>query len=97
MCKGYIKKRVRRFERPTFTLATYEGAPIAQQRTQFSCDSSKGVTESVTTRLQSEDLVRAMESDPELQRVIDSWKCLPIHIRKTIGHIIESVGEVNNS
>ena len=44
----HCRKRVRRFERPTFTLATCHYTDLTQSKTPISGDSEKGVTESVT-------------------------------------------------
>jgi hypothetical protein len=43
------KKRVRRFERPTFTLATCKHTDAAASTESISCGDGKGVTNTVTT------------------------------------------------
>ncbi len=42
-------KRVRRFERPTFTLATCKSTELTQSITPISSDFEKGITETVTS------------------------------------------------
>lgn len=59
-------KRVRRFERPTFTLATCEDTDPAVPAEPISCDPGKGVTNTATTGVQDEGLVRLLETWPTL-------------------------------
>ena len=75
-------KRVRRFERPTFTLETCDGAPITQPRMQISCDFERGVTETVTSSLHDELLVQLNQN----------WQLLPEHIKLAIQALLKAGG-----
>mgnify|MGYP007026197509 CR=1 FL=1 len=80
-------KRVRRFERPTFTLATCDGAPITQPRMQISCDFEQGVVKNVATQNQ------AVPNDEGMNQILYCWSRLPDYIRRIIVHIVEIAGE----
>ena len=59
-------KRVRRFERPTFTLATCKHTELTPSTESISCGDGKGVTNTVTTGAQDAGLVRLLEAWPTL-------------------------------
>ena len=75
-------KRVRRFERPTFTLATCKSTELTQSITPISSDSERGVTETVTSSLHDEVLVQLNQN----------WHQLPDHIKIAIQALVKAGG-----
>ena len=75
-------KRVRRFERPTFTLATCNYTDLTQPITPISGDSEKGVTETVTSCAQ----------DEVLDQLNKNWTSLPEHIKLAIQALVKAGG-----
>ena len=57
---------MRRFERPTFTLATCEDTDPAVPAEPISCDPGKGVTNTATIPVQIDGLDQVVRSWPEL-------------------------------
>ena len=57
---------MRRFERPTFTLATCKHTDLTASTEAISCVDGKGVTNTATTGVQDEGLVRLLEAWPTL-------------------------------
>ena len=57
-----VGKRVRRFERPTFTLATCSHTDLKTSSGPISCDGDKGGTNTATTTLQDEGLDQLVPS-----------------------------------
>lgn len=78
--RGCFQKRVRRFERPTFTLATCNYTDLTQPITPISGDSEKGVTETVTSS----------EHDEVLDQLNENWTSLPEHIKLAIQALIDT-------
>ena len=61
-----MKKRVRRFERPTLALATCEHTDVTASTESISCGDGKGVTNTATTPVQNDGLDQVVRSWPEL-------------------------------
>jgi len=78
-------KRVRRFERPTFTLATCKSTELTQSITPISSDFEKGVTETVTSSLH----------DEALNQLVANWQHLPEHIKLAIQALVRAGGSHN--
>ena len=57
---------MRRFERPTFTLATCDDTDPAVPVEPISCGDGKGVTNTATTGVQDAGLIRLLEAWPTL-------------------------------
>jgi len=68
------KKRVRRFEHPTFTLATCKHADLTASTESIPCGDGKGVTRTVTTGVQ----------DDRLNRLLEAWERLPEERKQAI-------------
>ena len=75
-------KRVRRFERPTFTLATCNSTDLTQPITPISSDFESGVTETVTSS----------EHDEVLDQLNKNWHQLPDHIKLAIQALVKAGG-----
>ena len=75
-------KRVRRFERPTFTLATCKSTELTQPITPISGDFERGVTETVTSSLH----------DEVLDQLNANWASLPEHIKLAIQALVKAGG-----
>ncbi len=73
------KKRVRRFERPTFTLATCKHTDLTASTESISCGDGKGVTNTVTTGVQ----------DDRLNRLLEAWHALPVGVKDAIVGLAE--------
>ena len=78
--QGTASKRVRRFERPTFTLATCNYTDLTQSKMRISGDSEKTVTETVTSS----------EHDVVLDQINQNWASLPEHIKLAIQALIDT-------
>ena len=72
-------KRVRRFERPTFTLATCNYTDLTQPKTPISGYSEKGVTETVTSS----------KHDEVFDQLNQNWASLPEHIKLAIQALVK--------
>ena len=79
----FVSKRVRRFERPTFTLATCSHTDLKTSSGPISCDGGKGVTNTVTSPLQPEVI------SGDLQRLVDGWATLPREIQQAILRLLD--------
>ncbi len=75
-------KRVRRFERPTFTLATCKSTDVTVSRTPISGDFERGVTETITSSLH----------DEVLNQLNANWHQLPDHIKLAIQALVNAGG-----
>ncbi len=73
------QKRVRRFERPTFTLATCKHTDAAPSTESISCGDGKGVTNTVTTGVQ----------DDRLNRLLEAWPALPVGVKDAIVQLVD--------
>ena len=73
---------MRRFERPTFTLATCNSTDLTQPITPISSDFERGVTETVTSSLH----------DEVLDQLIQNWNSLPEHIKLAIQALVKAGG-----
>jgi len=78
--RGCFQKRVRRFERPTFTLATCKSTDVTASRTPISGDSEKGVAKTVATCAQ----------DEVLNQLNKNWTSLPEHIKLAIQALVDT-------
>ena len=59
---------MRRVERPTFTLATFDGTDPAVPKEPISCDPGKGVANTATTPVQIDGLDQVVRSWTELTK-----------------------------
>jgi hypothetical protein len=73
---------VRRFERPTFTLATCKSTDVTASKTQISGDSERGVAKTVAT----------CEHDEVLEHLVANWQHLPEHIKLAIQALVRAGG-----
>ena len=79
MRDSWQRKRVRRFERPTFTLATCKHTDLTASTESISCGDGKGVTNTVTTGVQ----------DDRLNRLLEAWHALPVGVKDAIVGLAE--------
>jgi hypothetical protein len=76
---------VRRFERPTFTLATCKHTDAAASTESISCGDGKGVTRTDTTGVQDAGLIRLLEA----------WPTLPEDRKQSILELLAAGADVN--
>ena len=72
-------KRVRRFERPTFTLATCKHTDLTAATESISCGDGKGVTNTATTGVQDDRQICLLEA----------WPALPVGVKDAIVVLVE--------